>query len=564
MGLMLKNLFAVTPIRATALAAAFTTALIATPVRAQERLAPAGGTQTLTDGTRPVVVLSVASINKLTADITHVTGLAGQPQFGGMFAMMAGMYAQGTDMNRPIAVLVPLVGGMPRPIVMVPTSDIRAILKRIETQTGPVDELDDGTLVVTINRNTLFIKQNGNTAVAAQSKDVLDLAPADASGMLQGMGNNYDIAVRLQIQQIPLDIRNVLIAQMRQGFEQAMANQPDNESAREMAEGSIAQVEQLVREADELFFGVNINKQEQHIGMDFSFTAVPGTELASMYGGQQPIPSRFASVIRDDAAAYIHSATSISPEAIEKGKESLGNVVTMVRGALAQNNMPEQQVAEVEQFLSRFIEIVTKSIEEGKGDMGLMVKAGTNEFKAVMGTFVADGSEVATLAKDLAAKIGDNPKAPKFTFDAAKFGDVTMHLIEADIPANEDEAQTLFGDKIRVHIGTAPKAVYFAIGRDSESMLKSFITAGSANDSGNRPLGQFKMKLLPFLELAQSVEANDDLAAVISALNASEDKGAISFVNDSIPNGAKVNFRIGESLIQAIGAATAAKQQGQF
>ncbi|WP_436717466.1 hypothetical protein U8335_11445 [Roseiconus lacunae] len=562
MGLKTNNWFAATRLKSAASAAMLMLALVAAPVaRAQ------GTPATLTDGTQPVLAVSVASINKMTADVNYLTGLAGQPGYGGMFAMMTGMYGQGLDTSRPIGVLVSLAGGMPQPIVVLPTSDIRSILKRIETQTGPVDELEDGTLVVTVNRNTFFIKQNENNAVAGPSKDALQLVPADPSGFFEGMGKDYNVAVRLQIQQIPMELRNVAIDSMRQGFEQAIANQPDSESTREVAENSIEQIEQLVREADEIFFGLNIDQEGRHVGIDASFTAIPGSKLAAMYGGQQSIPSRFASVIRDDAAAYIHSATSVSPEAIAQAKTSLGNAATMIRSAMAADgNLPPQQAEEIERYMSRFFAIITKSIEEGKGDFGMMVNAGTDQFNAVLGFFVADGSEVATLAKELATKVPDTADAPRFTFDAGKHGDVTLHLIEADIPEREDEIRNMFGDVLKVHIGTAPKAIYLAIGRDSESVLKDFIDSGNTNDSGNRPLGQFKMKLLPFLELARSVDPSEaeEIESIIATLNASEDKGTVTMVSDSIQNGSKMSIKVGESLIQAMGASMTPKQPGQF
>ena len=149
MGFMTNRLRPRHAARSVVAAAVLAFTFVAAPAVAQDRLAPSGGSSaaTLTDGTQPVVIVTVASVNKLMQDVNYVTGIAGQPQFGGIFAMMAGTYAQGMDMDQPIGVLVPLVGGTPQPIIVLPTKDIRPILKRLEAQTGPVDELDDGTLV---------------------------------------------------------------------------------------------------------------------------------------------------------------------------------------------------------------------------------------------------------------------------------------------------------------------------------------------------------------------------------------------------------------------------------
>lgn len=553
---------------AAVLAATF---ISAPPAIAQDSLAPSAGTSraTLTDGTQPVVVATIGSINKLKDDIGYITGIVGQPQFGGIFGMMAGTYAQGMDLDQPIGVLVPMAGGTPQPIIVLPTADIKPILKRLEAQTGPVDELDDGTLVVSVNQNTLYIKQNATNAVASQNKDALKLVPADPSDLFKGMGNAYDLAIRLQVQQVPAEIRNVLIDQMRQGFEQAMAQQPNADSTRDVAEGSIEQLERLIQEADELNIGLNIDKENQNVGLEFSFTAVGGTQLAAIYGGQQSIPSRFAYAIRDDAAGFLHGASSISPEAIDQAKEGIASSMAMVKGALgSEGKLSDAQMDEVDRYLTQLQEIISESLSEGKSDMGLLVLAGSDQFQAVLGSFVGDGTKVAALAKDLATKVPESPDAPKFTFDIGNFGGVTMHMIEGDVPEKEDEVRKLFGDKIQIHIGTAPKAVYVAIGRDSEQLMKEFITAGNKDAGGDRPLGQFKMRLLPFMELAQSVEPNDAVAAMIAALSSSSDKGEVSMVTKSIPNGASVEIKIGEGLIQSIGAAAAAQQrqggQGAF
>ena len=568
MGFMTNCLGRSRVVQAITAAALFTTTVAITPLAVgQDGLAPSRSSSaaTLTDGSQPVLTVTLGSVNKLMSDVSYVTELAGQGQAGAFFSVAANSYTQGMDLDQPIGLVVPMVAGAPQPILIVPTTDVTPLLKRLEAITGsPYDELDDGTFVVTVNANTVYVKQNANHAVASQNKDALALAPDNTNGLFQGMGNQYDVAVRLKVQQIPLQIRNILIAQMRQGFESAMAQQPNGQGTREVAEGSIQQLEQLIEEADELNVGINVDQSARQIAADFSFTATGGSELAAIYGGQQSIPSRFAAVIQDRAAAYVHSATSIGPEAISLASENLQNSLGMVKAAIAnEGNMPEDQRREVEQYIDRLGQIVTASLAEGKSDFGLMVMAGTDQFQAVLGSFVADGNEVAALAKDLSTKVPDSPDAPTFKFDMGNYGGVTMHMIEGDVPPNEDEARKLFGDKIQIRIGTAPKAVYVAVGKGSGELLKKFIDSGKSDNGGQRPLAQLNGRLLPFLELAQSVESNSDVEAVINSLRASQDKGAVSFTSHSIPNGSSGKLRIGEGLIKAIGDATAARQQAR-
>ncbi|MDB4770967.1 hypothetical protein OAG60_02720, partial [bacterium] len=125
----------------------------------------------------PVLVMTLGSVNKLTQDINYVTGVAGQAQAGGMFGLLAGTFTQGLDMTRPIGMVVPMVNGMPQPLALLPTNDIKTVLKRLEAQTGPYDEEKDGTLRIIVGANVIHIQQKGDWAVMGTAKDVLALAP---------------------------------------------------------------------------------------------------------------------------------------------------------------------------------------------------------------------------------------------------------------------------------------------------------------------------------------------------------------------------------------------------
>ena len=60
---------------------------------------------------------------------------------------------------------------------------------------------------------------------------------------------------------------------------------------------------------------------------------------------------------------------------------------------------------------------------------------------------------------------------------------MTLHLIEIDIPAYEEEAQAVFGETFEIHIGTGEKAVYLAFGNESEKLLMDFIDTAEATQA---------------------------------------------------------------------------------
>lgn len=507
----------------------------------------------------PVVVVTLGSVNKLMQDVNYVSGMAGQPQAGGIFAMMAGTFTQGIDTTQPMAVIVPLVEGMPQPLALIPTADVKTVLKRLEAQTGPVDELKDGTLVIAVGVNTIYIRQQGDWAIIAPDRDVLNFAPSDPASLFGDDAEQSDLAIKLKMQQIPMPIRSMITSQMRLGFEQAMAQQSggaDTEASREMAEASLDQIEQLITDTDELELGFNVDQAAKAISFHTRFTAMEDSDLGKLLSSQKAIPSAFSSVIRPDAAMFYHSASSISPELATQTKASLESVKTSLESVLeTQAGLPSNLQAEITDYFSRILDLTAASMEKGKSDIGAMLIAGENKLQFALGGFVADGNEVATIAKEIGAKLESVPDAPSFSFDREVYEGVTLHLVEMKIPAYEAEARALLGNNFKIHVGTGKESVYLAMGKGSKKLLTEMIDAAGSDSSENRPVGQMQVKLLPMMEFAQSMSSDDSIKAMIDSLSRSTDAGKMTIVTETVPNGQEFKISIGEGLMQAVGAA---------
>ena len=518
------------------------------------------------ESTDPVLIVSIASLNKLMQDINYITAIVGQPQAGGMFTMMAGGFAQGLDVSRPIGVIVPVVDGAFEPIGMIPTADAATMLKRLEGQIGPVDKLDDGTMVVAVGPSLVYIRQEGDWALVARQKELLDVISDDPAVLLEDLGDNYTLSARLYVQEVPEAMRDGLIAQLRQGFEQAMAKQGQGEGVQQASENSIKQIEQLIRESEELMVGWNINPEEKNVTVESEFIAADGTELAEVYAGQTAMASKFASVINDANAMFYHTAATIAPKVIERTRESIDNVKTMVKKAIDDSNdMDDHAKTQVNELAVSFINVLMKTIEEGKVDIGSKIEADDEQVNFSSGMLVSDGTEVATLVKDLAGKLKNEPKSPTFKFDEETYKGVSLHSVIIDIPANAEEARQIFGEQAIVKIGTAAKAVYFAMGTNSGKSIKKFID-GPAESSvpDDRPLGQMQVQLLPFLLFAQTVKPNDVVASMVDILSQDNETDYVLIEVEPVENGQSSILEIGEGLVKAIGAGVREGQAQQM
>jgi hypothetical protein len=544
---------------------------LAVPTLAQEKLAPAAPSAPDTVGeVPPALVISLSPLGQMNTDIEYLTSVVGQPQIGGLVSMFSGMYGQGLDTKRQIGLLVPLVEGTPKPLLMLPTEDIKALLKMLQDRVGQPDELDDGTMVIAAGANLAYIKQMGQWAAIAQDRESLELAPQDPTASLSGL-EKYLFAFRLQMQQVPAETREMLVSQIRQGFDQVMRQGAGADpAAAEAAENAIKQLEQFVNETNELMIGIDIDQENRKLQFDSRFSAIPGSKMAEMYGSQKPIASQFASVIRPDAALYYHAAVSISAAAVEQVKSQIETNLNLLSGVLEEEEkLSEDEKEKIKQLVRRFIDLTVRSLEEGKVDFGALLLADEAQGRFVFGSFVADGNEMAQLVKDFAAEIKGEKDAPEFSFDVDNYKGVSLHRITAKVPAGNEEVQKMFGDTLEVHLGTGPKAVYAAVGTDSLSLMKELIDVPPESSVPvERACTEMKINLLPLLQYAQKVDSNDIVASMIDSLMKSSETGQITLEAHPIPDGQRGFLSIDEEFLRSIGVAAteaqAARQGGGF
>ncbi|WP_153556459.1 hypothetical protein [Roseimaritima sediminicola] len=522
---------------------------------------------------QPVAVVSLSGVAGLGNAAVYLSEAAGQPATGGMFATMARGFTTGIDPNRPIGLILNMKDGAPAPLLFVPSQDIKVFLRRMEGQLGPAEELEDdpNTLVIAAGASLLYIKQAGDWAFAAQDREALSDLPADPLKMLGGLHETYDIAARLNVQRVPAAQREMLIAALKQGFQEGMARQAaaaggDDEAANEarrVAEASIAQLEREIQNTESLMFGFAADRERERAFIDVVATAVEGSDTADIYENTFALPSKFASVIRPEAAAYYHASASVSPKAVQRMRDSIDqSMQTYLRQLDRLEELNEAQKEELTGFLRRFVELAIDTVSEGKVDVGAQLDLGDSGPKMFGGAFVSDGSDVADLLKGLAEKLQGDPQMPTFSFDEGKYQEITLHTVTVKI-ADKEVAEVL-GDELTIKLGTGPDAVYFAAGSEAEATLKQLIDSGAEDPAGaQRPLGQFYMSLTPFARMVERVAPGEIVSAVLQAAENSDQTDRVLVVTSKVPRGQAFRLIIGEGIFRAAGAGAAAAGQAQ-
>lgn len=523
-----------------------------------------------------VLTVVVAPLDRVLQNVSYLTTAAGSPEMGGFIGVIAATYTEGLDRTRPVGLIVPVVEGVPSPLLMLPVQDLDVFLKRLEQQLGQPEELDDGTLVVTVGGNLLYLREtDGGWAVAAQQRPYLDNAPADPMQVLGGMSKEYDVAVRLNVAAIPVQLRDIMLAQLEQGFQQGLQSQESDaegrQAAQQMGRQMVDQLKQLISQTESLQVGWVTVPSEGVMHVDVMTEAQSGTDLAQQINEQKPIPSRFGWVIQPDAAAYVHAASSFGEQTKKQAELQMDQVSQMIskglEDAVEEGKLDSQARSQIDAIAKDFLDLVRQQIQLGKSDTGVLVRTDGNQLRIVGGGAIADGSKVADLLQRLAQLVQDQPNAPEFKFNEASYSGVNLHRVIADLPQDEEEARKIFGDSVTITVGTAAEAVYFAVGPGSEALLKQLIdSAGTAAPASGDALAQINISLAPIFEFAQWVKPNAGLDMALQSLRQTPGKDGIHIVSQPVENGQKVRLTVQEGLLRAAGAVAKAssRQQPQF
>jgi hypothetical protein len=535
-----------------------------TIARAQEKttapLQDRSGTAVASE-TKPVAVVSIASLDELLRDVSYLSSSAGQPQAGAMLGGLAGGFTNGLDRSRPIGLIVSMVDNAPSPVLLVPVKDLKTFLKTFEAQIGPPDELEDGTLAIAAGPQLLYIREQGGWAFAAQSRESLADLPPDPAAMLTGLDKKYLLGIRLNVQAIPEGLRQLAVDQLMQGFEQAAAQQtdPDQKQMMEMSRAQLDQLATMINELDELVIGWDVDSNKRHTILEFTSTAVAGSSLADQMAAKV-IPSNFAGFLQSDAAAYGHFSTSIPESAIANSRGQIEQAVAQINVQI-EKNVPQESREQVKELLKEFIKQVQATVEEGVQNAGFVVRTDNNQLQAVGGGRVADGRALEKMVKKIADQIRNEPQAPRFKFDVENFKEVTLHEAEIDLPADAAEGRKMFGPALKLAVGTGDKVIYLAAGGDPMAMLKKSIEANQLSANLADTPQTVNVRLLPLLSYAQWVKPNPVLDQMVASLQKNPEIDQVRIDSELINLGQTIRITIQEGLLQAAGAAAMAGQE---
>ena len=524
-----------------------------------------------------MVVVSVNKTSELMADFGYLTELAGQ---AGIKQMVEGMIMFATggriDADKPFGLAVRTDGAQFVPLLFVPARDVKGLLETLGPQFDlEVEALDDGVLeVVSPAGPPIYIKEKDGYAYASNELDALENLPADPVELLGDLPEQYDTAVRLNVQAIPEMYRELAVETIRSAAVEGIEplddeSDEDFEARQKMMLTQIEQIEQLVNETDQITLGWLLDREAETAHFDMTISGVAGSELASKFELLEEATSNFAGFLRSDAAVTINLTTVAGTE------KDIANAETMIQAMKKQvmlgieedADLPDDAAREIlKSAVGDLMDVLVDTMKEGRMDGGMSVLLAPDALTIAAGAQVADGNRVEKALRKIAELAEDEPKFTGVNWDAEEHGGVTFHTLSAPLPEDDDETRALFGDQVDIAVGIADKAVYFAFGKNSVATLKTAIDASKAASSVKQPPMQMNFSIGQFLAFAAAQEPDDaDLQAAAEAFAEVAGKDHIVVTATGIANGERIRISFESGLLQAAAKAVGAaikKAQG--
>jgi hypothetical protein len=562
---------------------AVATCFPALALRAQTAVENAPATAPASAGEiKTVAVVGLTSYNNLVNDINFVGGLADRPEAGQMLQGMLAMFTQGkgldgVDQTKPWGVILQTDGMQFLPVGCIAVTDLDKVLSIVQGFGARITDGADGAKMIALpNGLTIHVKHDNGWAYIAQMESALASLPADPAAELNKIVADYDLGARVSVQNVPQHYRQMALEAMKSGMEDGLKRKEgesdeEYESRRKVAEAQVAQLEQMINEVNEMIMGWAVDSDQQKTFLDFTYNFLPGSKFAKQIAGYGTPKTNFAGFYQPEAAATFSFASQADPETIQENIEQMRATMDTMRKQAEKAIDEEEDIPDdetrvaVKAALADFMDAFQATMESGQMDGGGAVQLSADSLTVIAGAQVKDPAKFEEGLKKLAALAEKEPNFNGVTWNAATHEGVNFHTLAIPVPADEAEAQKIFGEKVDVAFGIGAEAVYVAVGDNNIDTVNKAIDASKSEAGKEVPPFEFSASLGQIMEFA-AANAKDEDKPLVQGIadmlkNDAQGRDHVRASATLIENGLKYRFEAEEGVLRAIGKAAMMAQQ---
>lgn len=527
---------------------------------------------------KPIVVVSLAGYDALLADVDLIGELAGAPELKQGVEGLLGMVTRfqglaGLSKDKPIgAALLLSETQEPAGFVFLPVTDLDKLLEVFQdTLITETEELEDGYIKLKLkNGPPMIAKKVGDWAFLSVKHDFLSDLPEDPSALLGDLPKKYDLAIKVNVANVPEPLMDMAVNQMRQGAEAAMRKAAEeNPEAAEIqqaiTESYLETMTEAIRELDSYTIGAAIDNKTKSAYFDVEALMKDGSKLAEQVNqsAKEGKPSKLPGLADAARVFNFHLNAPVMESEIEMVVDMLEQAREKVEEKIKEEIADEEGQKVVIGMVKELFDVAEATIEEGQINGGAVV-TGEGPFSVVLGAHVVDGEKLDAVLKK-AAKLAENePNAPEIEFDADEKAGLTFHTLVLPIEEDDtDDVEKFFGtSELMMAIGISDDTVTLSFGEDPVAAAAEVL--GKKSGAAKLPLMQAQIKVGPIVKaVAAQVEDDQPLVGAFAEILAETDKDHVNLTAVFIKNGERVRLEVESGLISSLGklAMLASKQK---
>ncbi len=516
-----------------------------------------------------LAVIAAKGAGEILKDAEYVLQAAGAEGLGQFFLPQIQAQLQGIDPAKPIGMVVEIDPQTQqfKFLAMVPVKDLDGLLGRMQAQLGEPEDVGGGVLRLQGPGQPIFVKETNGWAFLGQSADDVKNPPANPVGLLDGLNENYTVAARVYVENVPEPFKQMAIGQLQRGMQQGLQNQNDP-NAQKMAELQIKQLTQFIEETEQVTVGLEVDGDKRQLHFDLGVAALSGTKMAKQLDLAAQATTKFSAFLLPDAAIQASAAGLVPEDQVEESLAAFENVRNQAFGELERDKglQDEQSRKLARQLVDTFFDILEGTIRSGQMDLAGSVVLKPDTLTAIAAVHVADSKKVEDALKqlvDLARNEEDTPISD-VRFNADSQGGVRFHTLAIAVPEDEEIAKVV-GSELKIVVGTGDKAAYLAVGTDAMDRLKELLSKSGQTPVATDPFRMY-LAVTPILEFAKSIDDNPMLDAMLQMVEQAEGKDRLNVRVLTGEGEATYRFQVEEGVLRLIGGMSmgAGAQAGGF
>lgn len=511
----------------------------------------------------PVIVLNIASLDRVLTDVDYMFKVAERPD---MMELVTDFIAnqvgdlKGMNRQKPFGVMLFLAAGLPprpTPVLYVPVDGVEDLMKVVETgpvKPRPVDGKEGHYELKGRRRGFYCVLKRGYAYLTNEdNKELLEAELPEPAAYAEPMAAKYDLGISFQIKNVPLTIRTVMLAFLRQSTE-AQLQQRDGESdagykmRRAQGINNLELIEQILTQCDQIQIGVDSSQERKNVEVELLLDATPDSEMAKLTKDLAGRKSFFAPLFDDGKPLTVSASWKMD----KRERKAAAAMVDAMRAGLTQG-LPPEAVPNV----APLFDSLKATAENGEMDFCVQFQpVSDRQFVFVGGLRVVGGESLGRGLEQLLTAVQGREELDKVELNADSHQSITFHrLVAKNVPRRE---QKTYGGVPSVYLGSSSQTLWFALGGDEAmSRLKSAIDAvqeGQATEPTGGTAYPFQMILhtAPWLNLPGIDEADtsrQDFAK--QALKSETDSVRISI--QPTDTGTRSRIVIDEGFIKLVG-----------